>query len=54
MYKGGLLMLKIGKTIGKSVIDLGETLVITGIIDAEFWQELIISIVVIIFNFLSG
>ena len=36
----------------KSVVDLGETLVITGVIDSEFWQELIISIVVVLFNFL--
>lgn len=40
------------KNILKSVIDLAETLFITGIIDTDFWQELIISIVVVIFNFL--
>lgn len=40
-----------GKTLSKCIIDFGETWLISDIINAEFWQNLIISIVVIIFNF---
>lgn len=40
-----------GKTLSKCVIDFGETWVISDILNAEFWQNLIISIVVILFNF---
>lgn len=40
------------KNLAKCGIDFTEIVVLGQVIDTEFWQELIISIVVILFNFI--
>ena len=42
------MKIDVGRTLGKCIIDFGETWVISDILNAEFWQNLIISIVVIV------